>query len=536
MVLATAASATEGVGIVMLVPLLRRVEQGGVAAPLDGSAALVMLLAGFVALVGARSLLVRTQAVAAESLKLRWVDALRIRTFRALADAELVFVLRERSADVMQTLGADMGRIGMMTTALTTGVVRSLIVLAAVVAGGVVAPGPTAAALCAGAAAAAVSWPLVKRSRALGRELTGRGREHLAITAGFIDGIRQSKAHAAEAVQVAAYDAGAHEVRDALLDYSRAQARLTAMQQTLAAAALAVIVGVAVGGFGLATARLLPVLLITSRVLSSVGPLSGSAQQIAHLLPAHAAVKDFLRRTADAHEPRSSGPPPRFTESIELAGVTFRYPGRAEPAYAGPLTVRKGTTVVLIGPSGVGKSTAIDLLAGLLPPTTGALRIDGVALDAAGRRAWRRSVAYVPQAPLLTPASVRDNLCWGGTATDEELAGAVAAAGLAGVIERLPDGFDTVLARDAGLSGGERQRLSLARALLRRPALLLLDEPTSALDPDTRRAIERTLAGLRGSTTVVIATHRPDGLAYDAIVDLGAVPDGHQEERLQNHE
>jgi ATP-binding cassette subfamily C protein len=536
MVLAVAASATEGIGIVMLVPLLQRVERGAVASSLDGSAALLAVLAGFVVLVGARSLLVRAQAVTAESLRLRWVDALRIRSFGALADAELVFVLRERSADVMQTLGADMGRIGVMTTALTTGVVRSLVVIAAVVAGAVVAPGPTAAALGAGAVAAAIAWPLVKRSRALGRELTGRGREHLAITTGFIDGIRQSKAHAAEAAHVDAYAAGADEVRDALLDYSRAQARLAAMQQTLAAAALAVIVGVAVGGFGLATARLLPVLVITSRVLSSVGPLSGAAQQIAHLLPAHAAVKDFLRRAGDAHEPVSAGPPPRFTESIELAGVTFRYPGRAEPAYTGPLTVRKGTTVVLIGPSGAGKSTAIDLLAGLLPPTTGALRIDGVDLDAAARRAWRGSIAYVPQTPLLIPASVRDNLRWGGTATDEEVLGAVAAAGLTGVIERLPDGLDTVLARDAGLSGGERQRLSLARALLRRPALLLLDEPTSALDPVTRRAIEGTLAGLRGRTTVVIATHRPEGLAYDALVDLRAAPDGHLEERLLTHE
>ena len=535
-VLAVAASATEGIGIIMLVPLLQQVERGVVASSLHGSAALGMVLAGFVGLVGARALLVRAQAVTSESLKLRWVDALRVRSFRALADAELAFVLRERSADVIQTLGPDMGRIGLMTTALTTGVVRALIVVASVAAGVVVAPGPTAAALGAGAAAAAIAWPLVKRSRRLGRELTGRGREHLAITAGFIDGIRQSKAHAAEAAHVEAYAAGADEVRGALLDYSRAQARLTAMQQTVAAAALAVIVGVAVGGFGLATARLLPVLVITSRVLSSVGPLSSAAQQIAHLLPAHAAVKDFLRRAGDAYEPVSAGPPPPFTESIELADVTFRYPGRAEPAYAGPLTVRKGTTVVLVGPSGVGKSTAIDLLAGLLPPTTGALRIDGVDLDAAARRAWRGSVAYAPQAPLLTPASVRANLCWGGTATDEEVLGAVAAAGLTGVIERLPDGLDTTLARDAGLSGGERQRLSLARALLRRPALLLLDEPTSALDPATRRAIERTLAGLRGRTTVVIATHRPEGLAYDALVDLGVAPDAHLEERLLTHE
>jgi ATP-binding cassette subfamily C protein len=521
LLLAGAASATEGIGIVMLVPLLRRVDRGGVSSSLDGSGALALLLAGFVLLVGARAVLVRVQTVTAESLRLRWVDSLRIRSFRALADAELVFVLRERSADVLQTLGADMARIGMMTTALTTGVVRSLVVLASVAAGVVVAPGPTAAALAAGAAAGAIAWPLVRRSRALGRELTGRSREHLAITTGFIDGIRQSKAHAAEAAHVDAYAVGADEVRGALLDYSRAQARLAAMQQILAAAALAVIVGVAVGGFGLATARLLPVLVITSRVLSSVGPLSGAAQQIAHLLPAHAAVKDFLRRAAAAHEPGSSGPPPRFTESIELVDVTFRYPGRDQPAYAGPLTIRKGTTVVLIGPSGVGKSTAIDLLAGLLPPTTGCLRIDGVELDAAARRAWRGSVAYVPQAPLLTPASVRENLRWGGTATDDEVLRAVADAGLTEVVERLPDGLDTVLARDAGLSGGERQRLSLARALLRRPALLLLDEPTSALDPDTRTAIEQTLADLRGRTTVVIATHRPDGLARDALVDLG---------------
>jgi ATP-binding cassette subfamily C protein len=518
--LAVAVAATEGIGLVLLVPLLQRVDRGRTASSLDRSGALVVLLAGFVVLVAARALLVRAQMLAAESLRLRWVDDLRVRAFRALTDAEMLFVLRERSADVMQVLGADMARIGMMTSAITTGVVRALVVLASVCAGAAIAPGPTAAALASGAVAGAVAWPMVKRSRALGRELTVRGRAHLGVTAGFIDGVRQSKAHAAEATHTRAFETGADEVRRALLDHSRAQARLTAMQQTLAAVALAVIVGVAVGGFGLATARLLPVLVITSRVLSSVGPLSSAAQQIAHLLPAHAATKDFLRRAALAHEPATAGPPPRFDESIELEDVVFRYPGRDEPAYAGRLTVRKGTTVVLVGPSGAGKSTAIDLLAGLLPPSSGRLCIDGVALDPAGRRAWRSAVAYVPQTPLLTAASVRDNLRWGGTAGDDEILRAVADAGLTEVIAGLPDGLDTAMSRDAGLSGGERQRLSLARALLRRPALLLLDEPTSALDPQARLAVERTLAGLRGRTTVVIATHRPEGLTCDAVIDL----------------
>ena len=163
--------------------------------------------------------------------------------------------------------------------------------------------------------------------------------------------------------------------------------------------------------------------------------------------------------------------------------------------------------VALLGPSGSGKSTLADLLGGLISPDSGTLSIDGAVLDAGVRRAWREQVAYVHQEPVLLAASLRDNLRWAvPKASDAALETALRAAEFAFA---LPQGLDTLLG-DGGrtLSGGERQRLMLARALLRRPTLLILDEATSALDPANEALIVQALERLKGTLTVVLIAHR----------------------------
>ncbi|MER5733272.1 thiol reductant ABC exporter subunit CydD [Streptomyces sp. NPDC002138] len=171
-----------------------------------------------------------------------------------------------------------------------------------------------------------------------------------------------------------------------------------------------------------------------------------------------------------------------------------------------------GRSCAVTGPSGTGKTTLLRTIAGLLPPLSGELRVGGVPVTAAAHRAaWTDRIAMVPQQPHLFALSVADNVRLGrAEAGDDEVWDALEAAGAADFVRRLPDGPATRVGEGgAGLSGGERQRLALARALLRRPSLLLLDEPTARLDGGTEEHVLRALAAVAGHATLLVATHRP---------------------------
>ncbi|WP_243407729.1 ABC transporter ATP-binding protein, partial [Frankia canadensis] len=183
------------------------------------------------------------------------------------------------------------------------------------------------------------------------------------------------------------------------------------------------------------------------------------------------------------------------------------------------LDVRAGEILALVGATGAGKSTLVDLLGGLTDPTEGSVEIDGVDAADLARGEISAHVGVVPQTAWLFAASVRDNLQLQGHPrerrpyTEPEIWRALAAAGAADVVRALPDGLDTrVGERGARLSGGQRQRLCLARALLRDPRALLLDDATSALDPAVERGVLDTVARLRGQVSILIVGGRPSSV------------------------
>ena len=181
-----------------------------------------------------------------------------------------------------------------------------------------------------------------------------------------------------------------------------------------------------------------------------------------------------------------------------------------EPAVNGiTLSIPVRQTTALVGPSGCGKTTVADLVTGLLAPTSGRVLIDDMELNAERAGRWRSRIGYVSQDTFFFHDTVRANLKWAAPdASNAELEAAIRAAA-ADFLFRFPDGLETVIGdRGTRLSGGERQRFALARALARRPELLVLDEATSALDPDNERKVFDAIDALRGSMTILLITHR----------------------------
>lgn len=209
---------------------------------------------------------------------------------------------------------------------------------------------------------------------------------------------------------------------------------------------------------------------------------------------------------------------------LELEGVTVRHAGRTEPSLAGAsLVVEEGETVALVGPSGVGKSTLLNVVLGFAAPDEGRVRVGGTDLADLSPERWRERIAWVPQRPHLFAGTIAENVRLARPEADD---GAVTAAlrdaGAYDFVAALPDGAATLLGEDgAGLSAGQRQRLALARAFLADRPLLLLDEPTASLDGETEAGIVEAVRRLAAGRTVLLVVHRPALLSVaDRVVTL----------------
>ncbi|MBR22853.1 ABC transporter ATP-binding protein [Chryseoglobus sp. 28M-23] len=252
------------------------------------------------------------------------------------------------------------------------------------------------------------------------------------------------------------------------------------------------------------------------RIAPSIVRFQGVVNQVQMAVPHAERVIEEIARSersaARAITAVDTATPPDPPRSLDFERVSFRYSADAEPAlHDASLSLPFGSVAALVGASGAGKSTLVDLMLGLLEPTEGEVRVDGIALSEVTRW-WRSRVAYVPQEVSLFDSTVAQNvaLTWNTDEIDHErVRDALERAQLLDVIIERAGGLDASIGeRGLALSGGQRQRLGIARALYAEPLVLVLDEATSALDTTTEAAVAAAIAELRGSTTVVSVAHR----------------------------
>jgi ATP-binding cassette subfamily C protein len=541
-----AAGLAQAVGVLLLVALLAAVGVGGrngvahwirgIFGDLGLKPTLTTVLAVYVVIVAASAALGAYQTVLATRYRLEFVDHLRGRLYAAVAHARWPYLMGVRQSDVLAVLTTNVMWVGVGALGALNVVVALIVICAQLAAAIRISPALTGLAVVSGLLLMAVVWPLVRRSQRLGSELVQRNRGVLALATGFLDALKLAKLYGREEEHVRTFNDAVTDSRGSQIEFARASAIASAVQAVLAAVLLAVTVEVAVDDVHASVSSLLVVALVFTRVVSQITSSQTSIQQVAQSLPA---FEEVMALVSSSEEAREAGPVlgdgsvrSGIGDGIRLAEVHFSYPlreGDRQEALRGvSLEIPAGSLIALTGPSGAGKTTLADLLAGLIVPSSGEVIVAGRPLRSDRLLEWRGSVALVPQDPFLFHDTVEANLRWASPGADEQqLWEALSMAAATEVVERLPLGLKSVVGdRGMLLSGGERQRLALARALLRDPELLILDEATSALDSGNELTIRTALTGLRGRTTVLVIAHRLS-TARDAdqivVLDAGRV-------------
>ena len=289
--------------------------------------------------------------------------------------------------------------------------------------------------------------------------------------------------------------------------------------ESVAVVGLAVLVVVMVSS-GDEVSEILPTLGLFAatafRVMPSIGRVISSIQTIGFNRAFIRAVYADLQ-LGKGSQPEIGAALP-FQKSIVLNHVTFSYANASKPALDDvSLEIRRGEAIGVIGASGAGKSSLVDVLLGLLDPTTGSVLIDDQDINS-NKRGWQRHIGYVPQSIYLVDDSVRKNIAFGlrdADIDDVAVERALRAAQLDEFVKSLPNGVETIVGeRGVRLSGGQRQRIGIARALYHDPDVLVLDEATSSLDTETERGVMEAVRELLGAKTIIIIAHRVTTVSY----------------------
>lgn len=245
------------------------------------------------------------------------------------------------------------------------------------------------------------------------------------------------------------------------------------------------------------------------RMLSYLGKVQKQYQKLAINESAYWSLRATISEAESEKERIGEGQAPSLEQSIQLKNINFSYDDKAVFENLS-IECPAGTLTTLIGPSGAGKTTIIDLVIGLLWPQQGSVLIDGITLEKLNIKQWRSMIGYVPQENLLLHDTIAHNVTLGDAGlTDEDAISALQAAGAWEFIEQLPEGIQSIVGeRGSKFSGGQRQRIMIARALVHKPKLLILDEATSALDSLSEQSIRETIEQLRGELTILAISHQ----------------------------
>jgi ATP-binding cassette subfamily C protein len=515
-------AAAEGFGLLMIVPLAsiaigrnqplftRFASDVGATSP---DQRFTLALGLFVGAMAARSLLLYLRDIEVARLHARYEASLRIRSAAALARRGWPFASTIGQGGMQSLLLTDIPRAGEAVSLVQMFAVAAIMLAVQLLLTFYLSPELTAIAAAVLVVGALLSAGGMRRSVRSGMAISETSGESTSAGVRLHAGLKAALAQGTVGRFLDEYRVSLGRAAGQVVQFAR---DLTATRQLGAfgaalAAALILFVGIRV--LALPFPVLIASLVLFARMSGPAQSLQQTAQQIAANAPSFAAIERQLG-SLDPPGPDEPARKPLEWQELTLDEVGFEHrPGLG--LSGGSLTIRCGEWVGVGGRSGAGKTTLVDLVAGLLAPERGKISVDGKPLGGERLEQWRAGLAYAGQEATLFNDSVRGNLlAEGGNADDAALWDALDLVGLADRVKALPGGLDEQVGdRGSQLSGGERQRLVIARALLRRPSLLILDEATAALDAPSEAALLEKLRALDPRPAAILVAHRDSTLA-----------------------
>jgi len=519
-------SLMEGISLLMLVPLLQLVGldvQQGVLGRLAGFISsvfsvvgmrptLITVLGVYVFIVIIHSLLRRWETSASLTLQYEFVVRLQQRLYRAIANTSWLFFIRNRASDFTHALTIEMERIGAATyyilNLFATAIVAIVYLLFAIR----ISPMITGLVFLCGGGLIFILKKKTKIAHETGEGLSEAMNRLYAAVTEHLMGMKTAKSHGAEDRHFEIFAKLTEQVRYMYTTAVQNQAEVNYWFDIGSVFILGLTLYISFQVLAIQTAGVLLLLYLFARIMPKLSAIQQNFQSFINMLPSFSRIIEMQQRCDAAAEPK-----PGRMEKVELQHgirfekVSFNYDEGKTPVISNlDLTIKAGETTAIVGPSGAGKTTIADLVMGLIVPNQGLIIVDDKELCPEHIKSWRDQIGYVPQDTFLFNDTLRANLLWAKPdAKEEEINQSLRFAAAEEFVSGLPKGFDTILG-DLGvlISGGERQRLALARALLRKPSLLILDEATSSLDSENEKRIQSAIERLHGQMTILVISHR----------------------------
>ena len=527
-IIMTVTSLTEGLGVALLFPILQvagfnlanqghvghytgEVRELLVRSGLRPSLWLASLLLIFLLLMALRSLFSRVQSVLTFRTALGYELSLGRQLYQAIINADWLFLVRRRSSDFTHALTAELTRVSNCTYLLIGTLANGILALVYIAIALKLSAGMTSLVLATGAALLLVSRRWMRAVHESGTAVSETVSEVYSAATEHLQNLKAMKFYDAQTSDLAMYSSLQSSALQQSLESTRSQAAAAFWFEAGSLIVLGAIIFASLQILNVAPASILLLLAVFTRLFPRLAATQSQLQGFLSELPAFEnLMKIYGECVANAEVPGAPGSEPSLAHEIRLERVGFRYEAdRPLVLQDLSLIIAAGKVTAIVGSSGAGKSTVADLVNGLLSPGAGRVLVDGAELTPQAARAWRRHVGYVAQDTVLFHDTVRANMSWANPdATEQEMRESLTLAAAEFVFE-LPHGLDTTVGdRGTLLSHGQRQRIALARALLRKPGLLILDEATSALDFENEKRILDAIDELKGRTTVLLIAHR----------------------------
>lgn len=520
----------EGVGILLLIPLINLsgiIDVNSNSAPaiswlstffhsFPKSLSLIFVLGVYILLIIGQSFFQRKQTILNVKIQQNFIRHLREDIYMSLLQANWAFFLNKRKSDIINLMTNEITLVSAGTNMFLqflTSIVFTMIQL------GIafwLSPQLTVFVLLFGIAIIFFSRKLINNSNKLGKETYDLSQMYIAGITDHFNGIKDIKSNMLEESHLNWFRGLSKKMEENRIKLVKLNTISQFIYKVVSAFLIATFMFFSIKMFQAQPAQLMLIIVIFSRLWPRFSGIQSNLEQLGSIIPSFKALIE-LQNQCDASKELNERElhlikPISLMEGLECRNVSFRY-NLDEPVNALQninLQVPANRMTAIVGRSGAGKSTLIDLLMGLNQPETGQVLIDGNPLTNNNLLVLRRSISYVPQDPFLFNGTIRENLLIiDQNASEETIWESLEFAAAADFIKKLPNGLDTLIGdRGIKLSGGERQRLVLARAILRKPSILVLDEATSALDTENESKIQEALERLKGTMTILVIAHR----------------------------